>query len=178
MRSNRDATIFQSIGPSFVLTFPDRGCARIKPRRRIPFDSSAHYYSLLGPITLPLSLVAVPFHSLFFHLSPSDFSPSNEQNDQRSIDEALRKKGGPFFFLISKVSRRYNDGNPAISLFFLFSFRTEEKFLARGKHRGSMLNEEYGKIFERGKFGLRDYFSAFYISCVVGFELLERCYSL
>lgn len=98
MRSNRDATIFQSIGPSFVLTFPDRGCARIKPRRRIPFDSSAHYYSLLGPITLPLSLVAVPFHSLFFHLSPSDFSPSNEQNYQRSIDEALRKKGGPFFF--------------------------------------------------------------------------------
>lgn len=38
--------------------------------------------------------------------------------------------------------------------------------------------ERSGKIFERGKFGLRDYFSAFYISCVVGFELLERCYSL
>lgn len=35
-----------------------------------------------------------------------------------------------------------------------------------------MLNGS-GKIFEREKFGLRDYFSTFCISCVVGFELFE-----
>lgn len=165
MRSNRDATIFQSIGPSFVLTFPDRGCARIKPRRRIPFDSSAHYYSLLGPITLPLSLVAVPFHSLFFHLSPLRFftveRAKRSKIDRRGPWKERRAFSFSFFFF-NFTTIQWN--NPAISLLFLFSFRTDVEKVFWGKHGGSMLNGS-GKIFERGKFGLRLFFCFLHILC-------------
>lgn len=130
MRSNRDATIFQSIGPSFVLTFPDRGCARIKPRRRIPFDSSAHYYSLLGPITLPLSLVAVPFHSLFFHLSPLRFftveRAKRSKIDRRGPWKERRAFSFSFFFFNFTTIQ---SNNPAFSLLFLVSDGRRESVL-------------------------------------------------
>lgn len=159
MRSNRDATIFQSIGPSFVLTFPDRGCARIKPRRRIPFDSSAHYYSLLGPITLPLSLVAVPFHSLFFHLSPLRFFTVERAKRSKIDRRSPWKERRAFSFLISQ---RYNRIIPRFPYFSLFRTDVEKVFWR--KHGGSMLNGS-GKIFERGKFGLRLFFCFLHILC-------------
>ena len=140
MRSNRDATIFQSIGPSFVLTFPDRGCARIKPRRRIPFDSSAHYYSLLGPITLPLSLVAVPFHSLFFHLSPLRFFTVERAKRSKIDRRGPWKERRAFSFLISQ---RYNRIIPRFPYFSLFRTDVEKVFWR--KHGGLMLNDN-GKI--------------------------------
>ena len=161
MRSNRDATIFQSIGPSFVLTFPDRGCARIKPRRRIPFDSSAHYYSLFGSnnsstltccCTLPFPFLP-PFPSPIFHRRTS------KTIKDRST-RPLERKEGLFFFNFTTI--QWN--NPAISLLFLFSFRTDVEKVFWGKHGGSMLNGS-GKIFERGKFGLRLFFCFLHILC-------------
>lgn len=67
---------------------------------------------------------------------------------------------------------------PRFPCFSCSRFGRRKSFWREGNTEDQCLNGEYGKIFERGKFGLRDYFSAFYISCVVGFELLERCYSL
>lgn len=93
----------------------------------------------------------------------SDFSPSNEQNDQRSIDEALGKKGGPFLFPFSfLISQRYNRIIPRFPYFSLFRTDVEKVFWR--KHGGSMLNGS-GKIFERGKFGLRLFFCFLHILC-------------
>lgn len=128
----------------------------------VRFLRAAHYYSLLGPITLPLSLVALPFHSLFLHLPP--LSPIFHRRTSKTIEdrsiESSDRTNQSLFILISKVSRRYKRVISRFSCFSRFG-RTWEKFLARGID----VEREWKNIREREVWITRLFFYFLYILC-------------
>lgn len=116
-----------------------------------PFGSN-NSSTLTCCCTLPFPFLP-PFPSPIFHRRTS------KTIKDRST-RPLERKEGLFFFNFTTI--QWN--NPAISLLFLFSFRTDVEKVFWGKHGGSMLNGS-GKIFERGKFGLRLFFCFLHILC-------------